>query len=104
MPVLQGSCARLGASLERAGVCRLRLFLDVSALCAAEVALVTAWGLFIGVEGVPERFATSVSETSGAEFPLGVLQGCSGDPRKPGTPTLPFHDCRLHLHGGSWGF
>ena len=62
---------------------------DISALCVAEAgALVTAWGLFIGVEGVPEHFVTSVPKTPGAEFLSGVLQGCSGD--TPGTRTSCF--------------
>lgn len=57
---------------------------DISALCVAEaVALVTAWGLFIGMEGVPEHFATFVPKTPGSEFLSGMLQGCSGGP--PGT-------------------
>lgn len=77
---------------------------DISALCVAEaVALVTAWGLFIGMEGVLEHFATFVPKTPGAEFLSGMLQGCSGDPQEPGTPALPFRDVWLPLLWGSWG-
>lgn len=49
---------------------------DISALCVAEAALVTAWKLFIDVEGTPDHFATSVSEIPGTGVPLGMLHRC----------------------------
>lgn len=39
--------------------------------CVAEAALVTTWGLFIGVEGIPEHFATSLFPRFLGRVPLG---------------------------------
>ena len=81
----QSSRAGLGRGLHWKGAGALAPWFscDVSALCVAEpVALVTAWGLFIDVEGAPEHVATSVPEIPGAECPSKMLQGCPGDPAK----------------------
>lgn len=73
-PSLEWSWLGRGLHWKGAGACVPWFSCDISALCVAEaVAPVTAWGLFIGVEGVPEHFATSVPKTLGAKCPSKLL-------------------------------
>lgn len=80
------SRTRLGWSFVRSGwgpVCHG--FPLTSQHCEAEAALVTARGLFIGVEGIPEHFATSLFPRFLGLGSPGDASGCSGDPlRNPG--------------------
>lgn len=80
------SRTRLGWSFVRSGwgpVCHG--FPLTSQHCEAEAALVTARGLFIGVEGIPEHFATSpFPRFLGLGSPWRCFRVLWGPPRNPG--------------------
>ena len=90
-PVWNGAGLGRGLHWKGAGAHVPWFSCDISALFVAEaVALVTVWGLFIGVEGVLEHFVTSVPKTPGAECPSKMLQGCPGNPPGVQEPCFAF--------------
>lgn len=75
-PTAAYSWAGLGALLEGGwGMCAWFSF-DISALCVAEVvAQVTAWRLFLGIEGTPEHLSPLSSQDFWGQVPLGDASG-----------------------------
>lgn len=69
---------------------------DISVLCGRRV-LVTAWGLFIGVEGIPEHLPPLCSQDSWGWVPLGDALGCSGDPPGIRDSALSFYDSAVFI-------
>lgn len=78
---------------------------DISALRVAEaVAWVTAWGLFIGMEGIPEHFATSLFQRLlGLGSPWQCLGGALGTPRNPSPPLCLFMTWQYSSAQGTMG-